>query len=258
MSIIPRYILISRITLLSILFISALSINGYSQDIESPSYLYEDEFSLGIKIHANGWGISADKVHLKTIFKQRIIRIQLINIKHPREFKQPAVNGFGANSTNSSAFAYGKINSFHTVNVGIGRRHMIGEKGRRNGIEISYIYQLGASLGLLNPYYLDIQEDFESTPIKYSIETQNVFLDNSKIRGYSGYLHSLNEIKFIPGIQGQFSLHFDYALFDQFVNTVEAGILVQAFYKRVPIMVTEDNHLVFPNLFLKFSIGRRK
>jgi len=236
----------------------SFSLSLMSQDFDSPRYVYDKEFNIGVKVHANGWGITADRVQLKTIFKQRILRVELYSIKHPREFKRPAVNGLGNNMNNSSPFAYGKINSFHTINVNVGNRKRIGEKGRRNGIEISYLYLLGPTLGLLNPYYLDVQEDFESAPIKYSIETQDVFLDNSKIRGYSGYFKGVREMSLIPGIQGQFSLHFDYALFDQFVNSVEAGIMVHAFYKRIPIMVTEDNHLIFPNLFLKFSLGRRK
>lgn len=236
----------------------SIGLSVSAQEFDSPGFVYKNEFGLGMKVHANGWGVSADKVYLKTIFKQRVTRFEILSIKHPREFKQPALNGFGANTKNSGPFAYGKINSFHTLNVNFGRRILIGEKGRRNGIEISYIYLIGPALGLLNPYYLDIQEDFESTPTRYSIETQDVFLDNSKIRGYSGYIKGVKEMKFIPGVQAQFSLHFDYALFDQLVNTVEAGIMVHAFYKRIPIMVTEDNHIIFPNLFLKFSIGRRK
>lgn len=229
-----------------------------AQDFDEVNLRYEREFTLGVLLHANGWGISAERAQVKNIFKQRLVRVDFHNIRHPREFKRPALNGFGANSKNSGPYAYGKINSFHTLNLSIGRRHLIGEKGRRNGIEISYIYSGGATLGLLNPYFLDIQEDFESTPISYSIETQDVFLDNSKIRGYSGYFQGISGIKLIPGIQGRFSLHFDYALFDKLVNSVEAGIMIHAFYKRIPIMVTEDNHIIFPNLYLKFALGRRK
>ena len=55
-------------------------------------------------------------------------------------------------------------------------------------------------------------------------------------------------------------MHFDWGAFDEYVKSLEGGIMVDAFAREAPIMVEvggAENSRVFVNLFLHLQFGKR-
>lgn len=228
---------------------------------ESTKLIYRKANSYGILLHGNGWGISADYINTRNYYKRKFYRFDLMSIKHPKQFKDRA--GFGANFlSDQKPFVFGKINSFYTLNAARGQMNLIADKGRKNGVELSWLYSYGVSLGIAKPYYLAYCNEFlgcnNPLHIKYEESTEELFLDPpdrliSKGPAYLGW----TEIKLYPGLQAKIGFNIDFAVFEDLVQAVEFGIMVNAYYKRVPIMLSNDNHFIYPNLYIKASMGKR-
>jgi len=184
-----------------------------------------------------------------------------MNIKHPKQFKDRA--GFGANFlSEQKPFVFGKINSFYTINAARGQMNLIADKGRKNGVELSWLYSYGVSLGIAKPYYLAYCNEFVECDnplhIKYEEGTEELFLDPpTRLISRGPARLGWTEIKLYPGLQAKIGFNIDFAVFDDLVQAVEFGIMVNAYYKRVPIMLSNDNHFIYPNLYIKASMGKR-
>lgn len=229
--------------------------------------IYKQEFTMGLKAHTNGFGLSANFVKINNIHKKRVYEIEIMDIKHPKEFRQQSLFSQGR-TTASKGFVYGKENNFFNINVSRGTIRTIAEKARKSGVSISMYYAGGVSLGLAKPYYLDlIDRDFSrgvnivTKRTKFDgadQQTQSDFLDEQLIVGSSGFIHGFDELTPYPGVQGKVALLFDWATYNEFVKAIEIGGMVNAYLKRIPILVTDDNSLFFTNLYVKFTLGKRK
>ena len=76
----------------------------------------------------------------------------------------------------------------------------------------------------------------------------------TEITGRASFFKGFDEISVIPGAFGKFGLTMEFGRNEQIINALEAGLVVDAFIKKVPIMATEDNHwLFFPCLSVTVS-----
>ncbi|MFZ1713891.1 MAG: hypothetical protein WAT88_01260, partial [Saprospiraceae bacterium] len=62
----------------------------------------------------------------------------------------------------------------------------------------------------------------------------------------------------IPGIQGKASLNFSFGEQEQFVKALEAGMLIDVYARKIPIMVETPNTAYFINFYVGVEIGKRK
>jgi len=230
--------------------------NGILQQ-DKEGLVYKKARSYGAMLHGNGLGISADFINLKNYYKRKFYRVELVTMKHPKEFKETAF------LNRSRPYAYGKINSFYNLQASRGVINLLADKGRKNGVEISWLYAYGVALGIAKPYYLlDCNEETHCpnpTPIKYSEDPEIVskFLsqDNqlSKASGGLGW----TEVKLHPGLHAKIGVNIDFALFDDIIQAVEFGVMVNAYAKRIPILIGDNNRFIFPNVYIKASLGKR-
>ena len=142
-----------RIVLL-ILFLHCFFPASYSQvdtttgDNQDVGLLYRYEMSGGILAHSNGFGANFRKGKHLSGYKKRMLEIELVNMKHPKEYKTPnPANG-------GNVYIFGKQNSFAVLRAGIGIQKVIAGKAGKGGVEVRYLYYGGASIGLLKPVYL--------------------------------------------------------------------------------------------------------
>ena len=263
---------------LTILFVFCSCMAFAQEQYESGKNIYEDtkgivynrEFTVDLKLHTNGWALGVNIARLKTYYLTRFINIELGEIKHPKEFRQSF--DFQAPSTNkvSRAFIFGKQNNFFVLRGGLGEKRYFSEKAKRKGLAVGMSYQGGVSLGLAKPYYLELVRfaepginDFIIRSEKFSEENADVFLDINSIYGSSGFSKGLGETSIIPGFHAKIATHFDWGAFDEFVKAIEAGIMVDVFFQKVPIMVESpmvpntENRPFFVNLYLNLQLGKR-
>jgi hypothetical protein len=251
-----------------IFFTAILIVTGavaFSQPAnELKGIIYDHELSGGVSVHTSGWGIFMD-VGKRTEKKKKIVyEFEFTQIHHPKEVKQTIDFGlsfFGINSP--KPFVYGKQNNFYQLNVSLGRQFMLAERAERSGVQVDLKVIGGLSLGMLKPYYLDLLYPVDNTTTyrivseRYSPENASKFLDWFSIYGGSGFVYGIGEMKFIPGLHLKTGLNFDWATYDDFLKALEVGIIFDAYYKKIPIMIIDDNAQFFPNLYLSLQFGKK-
>ncbi len=238
---------------------------------ESKGVVFDREFTVDMKLHTNGFAVGVNFARLKTYYLTRFFNVEIGEIKHPKEFRQSFDFQTPAASRVSRAFIFGKQNNFLVLRGGIGEKRYFSEKAKRKGLAIGISYEGGPSLGLLKPYYLELVRSSESGPLdnftirseKYNDENAGTFLDVSRIYGSSGFSKGLGELSPVPGAHARFAVHFDWGAFDEFVKAIEAGVMVDAYLKDVPIMVesplarSPENKSIFINLYVNLQLGKR-
>ena len=226
--------------------------------------LYKEEKSVDLSIHSNGFFIGMNFGKILTYYKTKYFHINAGILKHPKEYRQPVnfQNGATVIKT-SSAFTYGKQNNLIILRAGVGEKRYFSEKAKRKGVAVGISYEIGGSLGLLKPYYLNLNRveengvtDFVSTE-RYSEDNADFFLDQNRILGSASFFKGMDEISIAPGVHAKAALHFSVGAFDQFVRALEVGLMVDGYFKRMPIMILENNTPIFINGYVTIQLGKR-
>jgi len=229
--------------------------------------VYKKERSYDLKMHTNGFAIGANWGTLQTYYRTKYLRLELGYMKDPREKRQNKNWAFPGQGT-SSDFIFGKQNTMFVLRGGLGYKKYLSEKTRRRGIAVGYNWEVGPSLALLRPYYL-ILRTFEETenglvPVyteeKYTEDNADTFLDLTDIYGSAAFFDHFNEWSVVPGIQGKMGLHLSLGAFEKYVKAFEVGIMFDAYFKKIPLLVeTEEvkNKPYFINLYAHFEFGYR-
>lgn len=252
-------------TILAMIF--ALSVYAQQSTVDSRivGIVYQQEWYMSAQAHTAGLSLAFAKGELKNYYTTTYKKIEFGYVRHPKEFRQSLQSASGGVQifVPGSSYVYGKQNSFLFLSGLIGRKRYFSEKTKRKGIAVGFSYEFGPSLGILKPYYLEINRDNEVTgltqlvELKYSEENEDLFLDRSAIRGHSGFFRGLGELNFTVGGQARAAIHLAPGAYESFVRAMDVGVMIQAYTSRVPIMIIEDNKYVFVNLFLSFQLGQR-
>ena len=136
---------------LLIVFLTRVLFSYGQLDQDGKNVLYTKETLFGFNIHTNGLGFSLKKGNILDIYETRYWEFELLDMKHPKEYKQKNEDITGAKS-----FLFGKQNNLYIVRVGYIFSKLLFQKASLNGVQVNYIFGGGASLGLLKPYYLNI------------------------------------------------------------------------------------------------------
>lgn len=232
--------------------------SGGTKEKELKGIVYNNELSFGGGLHTNGFNLSFAKGKIKKYYLTRVLYFELAEVHSPKQVR------YNADPQNyRSSYFYGKQNSFFTVRAGWGAKRYFSEKAKEKGLAMGMTYLFGPSLGILKPYYLDIykQETGQEESMKYSEENAEFFLNisnRSNIMGPSGFGKGWGEIRPLPGGFARVGLLFDIGAFDAFLKDIEVGALLEAYPKKVQMMVSDDNPQVMVNLFLNVHFGKRK
>lgn len=235
-------------------------------DVGNKGLIYNKELAFNIRLHTNGFSMGADFGRLKTYYLTRTFHVELGELKNHKEYRTN-LDRSSATGRISRSFIYGKQNNFFVLRAGMGQKRYFSEKAKYKGVAVGISYKGGPSLGVLKPYYLELlstennSSPFVSTkPVKYSQEVHDDFLDPWNIFGSSSWAKGFDEIKLVPGLHGQFAIHFDWGAFDEYLKAVEAGIMLDVYFRKVPIMVETvnvENRPFFLNLFINLQLGKR-
>lgn len=255
--------------------------DGGQFGIANKGVVYEKEFTVDFRPHSNGFAIAANFGKLKTYYKTRYYHFEIGELRHIKEFRQSFDLKIPNTNITSRSYAFGKQNNFYVLRVGIGEKRYFSEKARKRGLAVGMSYEGGGSLGILKPYYLKIRRYTDTGPNpqnvndeKFSEENARFFLNTDNIYGSAGFGKGLGELSLMPGIHGKVAVHFDWGAFDEFVKAIEVGLMVDAYYKKVPILIDDaelstlsttlnieprnvQNQPFFINFFLNVQLGKR-
>jgi hypothetical protein len=232
-------------------------INAMIKQEEEGALIYAKQNAFGIQLRTNGYGAFYELGKMKTRRKTNLYTIDLAEIKDPKEEKVPTTASF---FSIANPYIFGKINNFYPLKLGFGQQYLLGQKGNKNGVAVTAIYHGGISLGLLRPYYLEIDDTSASgsKKIRYTTEDSSDFTNQSIIRGSGGIGTGWGKIKFKPGIYAKGALRFDYGRYNEMVSAVEIGLSVEVYSSKVPILLYAKQRQIFFQGHIAIVFGRRK
>jgi len=229
-------------------------INDLIRQDEEGVLVYSKQSAFGFQLRTNGYGLFYEKGVMKTQRNASIYSLEFNEIKHPKEDKLP--NGTGGFSF-GNPYIYGKINNFYSLQLGVGQHRILGQKGNKNGIAVSMIYKGGLSIGLLRPYYVNVEDNGESKSVKYDSADSTIFLTGF-ILGGGGLGKGWGEMKFKPGAFAKTALRFDFGRFNETVTAVEIGLSAEFYSSKIPLMVYQKQKQFYYQGHIAVLFGRRK
>lgn len=229
-------------------------INNMLKMEEEGDLIFNKHSVFGLRLASDGYGIFYEKGKFKSNTKTLLFQFELNEKKSPKDHKVATgvFNGYNFNSV-----VIGKLNNFYQFKAAIGQQYLIGGKGNKNGVAVTALYSGGLSLGILKPYFYEIQTpDNRATRLKYNQVVDSGFTQS--ITGASGFTVGWSEAQFRGGLNAKTALRFDYGRFNQTVTAIEAGVTGEYYFGGLPLLYLVPEKHFFFNAYISIMFGRRK
>ena len=222
--------------------------------VDLQDYQYHHESSGGLRIQSNGVTLFAEYGWIKDLHTTRLLQIEYtydIDFRMKKDKSQVQ---------DGSDYFYGLQNHFHVIRISYGVKRTLAEKADHNGVRLCFVGFGGVALGLLKPYYLEVRENDSSTntiPVRYTSSTASQFLDQSNIVQAAPLHYGLNQIQPVAGLTAKVGLDFDWGIKDEFVKAIQVGMVLDLYYKRLPIYANSYNRFYQYGVYFSFQFGKR-
>jgi hypothetical protein len=245
-----------RFLLAVIVFLGA-SVAGAQQTIyDETRVLYRSQWSGGITVHGDGWGIQAYRGIHRTAKHVRLYGLEIVGMKHPKEVKS-----FNPYYDNSRGYFYGKTNALTIIRPTIGGKHLITDKIRRSGVEVNWVWGIGPSIGLAKPVYLQIGKPDAIPYVTIVTERYDPSVhDVQNIYGRASWFKGVGEIVPYFGGFGRFGFNFEHSGHADGIKAIEVGCTIDAYPEVVPIMAEMEgvtNKQFFFEFYLAIQFGKK-
>ncbi len=218
--------------------------------------LYRNEQEFGLVVHSSGWGLNYRRDKHVTGYRKRVLEAEIVGMRHPKEIKLQVPD------IGTKGYFYGKQFVTTIVRGGYGFHRVITGKSDRRGVELRLLTLVGPSIACAKPIFLNIWHQDPVNPPFGNITIEkydhtNPLHSPNYIIGRAGYLRGFDQMKFFPGAFFKLGLSFEHSSLDDDIKLLETGIIIDAFYKTVPIMATAKNNQVFVNVYLNIMMGKK-
>lgn len=244
---------------LLIIFVSVFGSFGiFAQETlyDETMVVYKHQWYGGINVHTSGWGLNLNLLKNRTAFKARVLKLEIIGLNSHKQVK--SYNPF---YEDARGYHYGKQYSFYAVRPSWGFKKVITDKLRKNGVEVGYVWNIGPSIGLAKPVYLEILRD-GPTSTSRTIVVERYDVDkhfHEDIYGRASSLLGWGELNVFPGLHGNFGFVFEYSNNKTGIKALEAGVAFDGYGKKIPVMALEgsENRQFFLNFYLSILFGKK-
>jgi hypothetical protein len=222
---------------------------------EEGDLIFNKHNIFGIRLATDGYGISFEKGKYKTTTRTLLYEFELNEKKDPKEHRISATSD-GFNYT--SVVPY-KLNNLYEFKVAIGQQHLIGGKGNKNGVAVTALYAGGATLGLLKPYYLDIQNQITGATSRTTFD--KLVSDTTQgdaVTGASGFTVGWGHLSFKPALNAKQAMRFDYGRLNQTITAIEVGLTEEFYFSKIPLVYMVPQKQFFFNAYVSILFGSRK
>jgi hypothetical protein len=161
--------------------------------------------------------------------------------------------------SDSRSYFYGKLNYLWFFRGGVGQEKILNRKPYWGGVQLSWLYFGGFSLGVTKPVYLYIIHfnngftDYDVREEKYNPQIH--FIDN--IYGRGPFLAGLTQIGLHPGVYVKTGLNFEFGTKNSQINSLEVGAAFDYSPIPVAIMAYNPEQSYFLTLYLSVMFGKR-
>jgi hypothetical protein len=245
------------------LFVLIYSVSFGQEEIkEGVIGIYTHQKYGGLVIRTNGWGGSYIKGKNKGAFSVRQVSYDFSFVKHEKEVKSYFQD------MSARPFIFGKQHALYNFKINYGYKKVIAEKLRKSGVQVSYSWGLGPSIGILRPVYLEVII-IDPNLNGYSLSTEKFnpnkhFIDN--IYGRASNFLGLSELNFAPGFSAKTSMLFEYSNYRDGIKGFEIGMSAEAYPKRLEVMSNQiletlpdgaKNNWLYVSGYVHFFFGRK-
>lgn len=220
---------------------------------EEGDLIFNKHNIFGIRLATDGYGINFEKGKFKTPNRTLLFQFELNEKKSPKEVKITSTDGYNFNSL----VPY-KINNFYEFKMAIGQQHLLGGKGNKNGVAVTYLYTGGLSLALLKPYYVNVQTQAGYTGRETFEQLQNDTTPGLSVTGASGFLVGWGHLSVKPGANAKQAMRFDYASRNQTISAIEVGLTEEYYFSKIPQVLIVPQKNFFFNAYVSILFGSRK
>ncbi len=235
-------------------------------DLTRKGIIFDRETIIEIRPHLHGFAVAYKKGKIRTFDRTTYQSFELGYMKHPDERRQNKNTSISGERI-SSPFVFGKQNQLITLRASMGVKKYLSEKTLRKGVAMGFIYEGGATLGLIKPYYLKVirlDDDNLSRvleTVSYDKDDPTDFLDFANIYGGTNMLKGFESITPTVGLHGKIGMHWALGAFERRAKAIEAGLQIDIFPGKVPLMIENDNirnSFIFLKVYASLQLGSRK
>ena len=184
----------------------------------------------------------------------RYLAVEVVNVKHPKEVQQ-SVNFSG------SRFTYGKENYLFVVRPQYGREISLFQRNADEGISINAVLAAGPSLGIVKPYYVEVNEGNNRTRIVAASSLSGKPGQpgtGAQPTGSGGFFRGFGESKLAVGANVKASLNFELSAFRNNTTGLEIGFLAELFPQQITIMTGADKRAFYSSGYVTLFFGSKK
>jgi hypothetical protein len=227
-----------------------LRIEKMAKQEEEGVIVYDKQFVAGAKLISDGYGAFLEFGKAKSVKKSFLFQLDMSERKSPREQKLTSLTGVG------SPLIPEKVNFFYPVKLGMQVQRLLGNKGNKNGVNITANAGGGIVLGLIRPYMVEIQKGNDFTYVKYNSPDSLNFVTGAV--GGPTFSTGWDQLTVNPGIYLKGALRFDYGRFNETLSGIEVGVSLEAYSKKTQLMVHQGGQNVYFTGYFAILIGKRK
>ncbi len=242
--------------ILFLLLLNGTAVLAQQTIYEETRVPYKRELYGGILLHGDGWGVHFYHAKYNTARDRRLLGIEVVGMKHPKEVKS-----FNPYYEDARGYFYGKSNALLILRPTYGRKLQLTDKIRRSGAEVNFIWGIGPSIGLLKPVYLQIGKPDRIPYENIAVERYDPAIhDVQNIYGRATWFNGVGEIKPYLGGFGRVALSFEYSTETTGLKGLEVGAMVDVYQKTVPIMAELEgvrNKQFFFQFYLALQFGKK-
>jgi len=218
---------------------------------------------FGAKANSNGW--SGCVYYLKRLSSTaaNLWQFSFSEIQHDKQIKEQGTDPVLSSLGNPSPFVFGKINNLYTLQVGLGKEHLLLPAVVEGNISVSFRYNYGFSVAMLKPYYLKLiyTDTGAGAPYlkeqKFNSSDSSKFLNANAILGASKWSKGLSEIDYVPGIYLDAAICIQPGKNKLFVQVITLGANLAYYAQSLPIMADLKAYPWQASLYAGIAFGKR-
>ena len=189
----------------------------------------------------------------------RYLSVEIVNVKHPKELAASI-------SAAGSRYIQGKENYLFVIRPQYGREVTLFQRDDDEGIAVSGILAAGPSLGIIKPYYLDVQFGNNTRSVPASQVNGSSTPTGEVVTGAGSIFQGFGESKLTVGLNIKAALSFELSAFRTNTTGVEIGFLSEIFPQKIIIIPntsaggnrTDGNRNFFTSAYLTLFFGSKK
>ena len=157
-------------------------------------------------------------------------------------------------------FQYGKLYDLFFLRGGYGYQRILTHKPYYGGVQIRYFFNVGATICLGLPTYLEIIKT-DSLGVFTHLETERYDPDKHNIGyifGAARFFDRFHKIAVRPGFYGKAGFNFDFSNHPLRMQMLEAGVSIDMVFPFIQHMAFNKARAVYFYGYIAYSFGRKK